>query len=129
MSRLLRLLPAAPLLFLAPPLWAAEGEAAGAGVTQLDPFHVPIVDGSRIVGRLDLLVAVEPDAQGHGPIVQPVVRAALFSAMIEFARLHASTRLPIDVGALSGALDNAVQQAHGGAGKVLLLEVRTYPDQ
>lgn len=131
MVRLLRLFPLIPLLVLAPPVSASGGESGGAGggaaALEMQPLSVPIVDGSRMVGRLDLVLLVEPDPKAPMTFAAPVVRAALYAAAAEFARLNVSTRLPVDASKLSHMLDKAAHDADPAAARVLLIEVRTTP--
>tara|TARA_B100000678_G_scaffold164433_1_gene137278 strand:- start:122 stop:514 length:393 start_codon:yes stop_codon:yes gene_type:complete len=123
--RFLRFFPAIAMLTMMPLAHAAESESAGETPLRMEPFRIPVVDGGRVVARLDLIVALAPDPKSHAPIVEPVLRAAIFAACVEFARLNVSSGLPVNVVALSRSIDEAVRDAGGGGVRPLILEVRT----
>ena len=124
--RFLRLFPAIPMLVMTPLAHAEEDAAGDPTPLRMEPLRIPVVDGGRIVARLDLIVALAPDPKTHAPIVEPVLRAAIFAACVEFARLNVSTGLPVNVLALSRSIDEAVRDAGGGGVRPLILEIRTH---
>lgn len=121
-----RLPAAAALLALAAPAGAAGGGSSE--VVSLGTFNVPIIDGGRVDGSLQLELAVTPadraDVQQLGA-AQPALRAAVLGAVLDFAQLRASPRVAVDADALSQALDAAARAADPAAAHVLILEVRT----
>ncbi|MFL9841586.1 hypothetical protein ABS767_11475 [Sphingomonas sp. ST-64] len=121
-----RLALAASLLAIAAPVGASGGESGG--VVPLGTFNVPIVDGGRIDGSLQLALAIAPAAGADAAqlgAAQPAIRAAVLGAVLDFAQLRASPRVAVDADALSRALDAAAHSVDPAAGHVLILEVRT----
>lgn len=125
-----RLTAAAALLAVAAPAGAAGGGGGESSVVPLGKFRVPIIDAGRFDGDLELDLAITPaegiDAAQLGTL-QPALRAAVLSALLDFAQLRASPRIAVDAAALAEALDSAVHAADPQAGHVLILEVRTKP--
>ncbi len=125
-----RLTAAAALLAVAAPAGAAGGGGGEAAVVPLGKFRVPIVDAGRVDGDLELDLAIAPaegvDAAQLGA-AQPALRAAVLSALLDFAQLRASPRVAVDAEALATLLDSAAHAADPLAGHVLILEVRTSP--
>lgn len=125
-----RLAAAAALVAMAAPAGAAGGGGGEAAVVPLGKFRVPIIDAGRVDGDLELDLAVAPadgaDAAALGGS-EPALRAAMLSALLDFAQLNASPRVAVDAEALAKALDTAAHAADPHAGHVLILEVRTSP--
>lgn len=128
MRRPARLTAAAALLAVAAPAGAAGGGGGDAAVVPLGKFRVPIIDAGRVDGDLELDLAVAPadgaDAEQLGT-AQPALRAAVLSALLDFAQLRASPRVAVDAVALAETLDAAAHAADPHAGHILILEVRT----
>lgn len=125
-----RLTAAAALLAVAAPAGAAGGGGGDAAVVPLGKFRVPIVDAGRLDGDLELDLAIAPAEGGDASqlgTAQPALRAAMLSALLDFAQLRASPRVAVDAVALAEALDRAAHAADPQAGHVLILEVRTKP--
>lgn len=125
-----RLTAAAALIAMAAPAGAAGGGGGDAAVVPLGKFRVPIIDAGRMDGDLELDLAITPadgaDAATLGA-AEPALRAAMLSALLDFAQLNASPRFAVDAEALAKALDTAAHEADPQAGHVLILEVRTSP--
>lgn len=125
-----RLAAAAALIAMAAPAGAAGGGGGDAAVVPLGKFRVPIIDAGRVDGNLELDLAIAPadgaDAAALGAS-EPALRAAMLSALLDFAQLNASPRIAVDAEALAKALDTAAHAADPHAGHVLILEVRTSP--
>ncbi|UUX98970.1 hypothetical protein [Sphingomonas sp. J315] len=123
-----RLTAAAALLAVAAPAGAAGGGSGDSSVVPLGKFRVPIIDAGRLDGNLELDLAITP-AEGADPAqlgsAQPALRAAMLSALLDFAQLRASPRVAVDAEALAQALNTAAHAADPHAGNVLILEVRT----
>ncbi len=123
-----RLTAAAALLAVAAPAGAAGGGGGESSVVPLGKFRVPIIDAGRLDGNLELDLAITP-AEGVDPAqlgsAQPALRAAVLSALLDFAQLRASPRVAVDAEALAQALNTAAHAADPHAGHVLILEVRT----
>lgn len=125
-----RLTAAAALLAVAAPAGAAGGGGGDAAVVPLGKFRVPIIDAGRLDGDLELELAITPAAgvdAGALGTAQPALRAAMLSALLDFAQLNASPRVAVDAEALAHMLDAAAHAADPQAGHVLILEVRTSP--
>ncbi|MDR6853505.1 hypothetical protein J2Y54_003025 [Sphingomonas sp. BE123] len=124
-----RLTAAAALLAVAAPAGAAGGGGGGdSAVVPLGKFRVPIIDAGRMDGDLELELAVTPGEGGDAAALgaaQPALRAAMLSALLDFAQLRASPRVAVDAEALATLLDNAAHAADPQAGHVLILEVKT----
>lgn len=127
-----RLTAAAALIAMAAPAGAAGGGGGDAAVVPLGKFRVPIIDAGRMDGDLELDLAIAPadgaDAAALGA-AEPALRAAMLSALLDFAQLNASPRFAVDAEALAKALDTAAHEADPQAGHVLILEVRTSPSR
>lgn len=116
------------------PAWAAGGaasvtaggEAAAGLAVPVAPLRVPILDGGRFAGTLRVQAALDyaDPAQGAGAAGRvPVLRAAALSAGLEFARLHASARAPVDAALLSRMLTDAARTVDPKVRQVLILDV------
>ena len=124
MRRILVILPAALALMGARS--AEPGAAADAAIVSMEPFSVPIVDGGRVQGMLDVKLALRAAATDASELdsAMPGLRAAVRSAVAEHARLYASPWQAVDAAALTGALDKAAAVSSPVATTVLVTEVR-----
>lgn len=109
---------------------AAADPAGAPALVDMTAMAVPIVDGDRIQGTLQvrlMLNATDDGAAAKATEAMPRLRAAALTAMLEFARLYASPFRPVDAERLSRELDAAVEREAPGAAQVLLVEVVARP--
>lgn len=95
-------------------------------VVDMPMVSVPIIDGGRVEGALQVKLAM--NAAGPGEVDRvtaalPRLRSAALVTLVEFARLHASPFRAVDNEKLSASLDKALRQAEPAVASVLLLEV------
>jgi hypothetical protein len=106
---------------------AAQPPAAGAapGLVAVAPIDVGIVDGAETLGTLSATLVLDSDPAGDEAIVavEPRLRAALRTAMSEFARLHASPYEAVDATMLARDLTDAARAAAPAVKRVLIVEV------
>lgn len=106
---------------------SSPGGGGGAGnFVTLDPITVPIIEYDRIAGSLQLTVVI--DAKDAAAVVTlteavPVLREKAVLAAIEFARLRASARRPVNAETLDHDLSLALAHDHPQIGRVLITEV------
>jgi hypothetical protein len=125
------IMPVRLLLLLS--LTAATTEPAGtrAGssheppqILAMKPIVVPIVASDRLDGALRIAVALTaPDEPALARLTQklPVLRATAVGEAIEFSRLHASPRMPVDAALLRQELTTVLHD--GDIASVLITEV------
>lgn len=109
---------------------ASEGEEGTLPFVSMDEVTVPIIDGARADGRLRfqlVLEAKDPATAQALTAAMPVLRAAAVSAGVEFARLYASPRTPVDARRLAAQMTAALQAQRPGIRRVLLVQVRATP--
>ena len=102
------------------------GAPDGLHLVPMDEIRVPVVEGSRADGTLQLkLVLVAKDsASAEGATADlPQLRAASVAAALEFARLYASPMLPVDVKRLTDDMTAAIHHQDARIGRVLVVEV------
>lgn len=120
MRRLLTIIPLAFGLIGAKSPSAAAGPE---GMVDLGTIAVPIVDGGRVQGALEVRLALtsgsdlEPRA--------PLLRAAAREALSEYARLHASPMQAVDVALLASSVEQACRRSVPDLDRLLLLEARS----
>jgi hypothetical protein len=108
---------------------AAPGHAQQSQSTPfvtMEEISVPIVDASRLDGVLRVSIVLQArDVQEAANLARrmPELRAAGLSAVIEFARLHATPFTPVDVRKLSAALTPALVGVDRGITRVLIVKV------
>ena len=120
------------LLPLAATAWtasAANGALPPKATPQLvvmAPIVVPIVGSDRLDGALHLkLVLAATDAAALARVTKhlPVLRALSVAGAIEFSRLYASTRTPVDAVRLRAALTTALHAEDADVADILIVEV------
>ena len=92
----------------------------------MPPIIVPIVGSGRLDGALHLkLVLAATDAPGLARLTQrlPALRAASVAGAIEFSRLYASPRAPVNAAALRTALTTVLRAEDGAVADILIVEV------
>lgn len=109
-------------------LQASGGGEAGGGMhlVPMDEIRVPVVEGSRADGTLQLklvLVAKDAAAAEAATADLPQLRAASLAAALEFARLYASPMMPVDVERLAEDMTAAIHHQDERIGRVLVVEV------
>ncbi|GHH23278.1 hypothetical protein GCM10008023_34060 [Sphingomonas glacialis] len=90
------------------------------------PIVVPIVGSDRLDGALHLklvLAAADPAALARLTQRMPALRAASVAGAIEFSRLYASTRTPVDAARLRAILTAALRAEDADVADVLIVEV------
>ncbi|WP_033921460.1 hypothetical protein [Sphingomonas sp. 37zxx] len=113
---------------------ALSGSAAdGAAPSQLPPqlvalapVVVPIIGLGQIEGALRVkLVLAANDAEGLVRLTErlPALRAATIGSTIEFARLYASARAPVDAVRLRAELTTALKAENKDVADILIVEV------
>ena len=104
-------------------------DTQSAALVGLEPISVPIVDGGRINGSLDVRLTIRPVEGGGDALAaaMPHLRAAAREVLSEHARLHASPWQAVDASQLVSTLTASVKRAAPKADKVLLIEVRAHP--
>lgn len=101
----------------------AEG---GLHLVPMDEIRVPVVEGSRADGTLQLklvLVAKDAAAAEAAKADLPQLRAASLAAALEFARLYASPMLPVDAERLAADMIAAIHHQDDRICRVLVVEV------
>lgn len=102
------------------------GAAEGLHLVPMDEIRVPIVEGNRADGALQLkLVLVLPDAAAveQSTAALPALRATTLAAALEFARLYASPMMPVDAAKLAEGLTAALHAQDPRIERVLITEV------
>ncbi|TXC69660.1 hypothetical protein FSB78_00790 [Sphingomonas ginsenosidivorax] len=107
----------------------AAGARAGSSheppqILAMKPIVVPIVASDRLDGALRITVALTaPDEPALARLTQklPVLRATAVGQAIEFSRLHASPRMPVDAALLRQGLTTVLHD--GDIASVLITEV------
>ncbi|WP_157190209.1 hypothetical protein [Novosphingobium sp. Rr 2-17] len=92
----------------------------------MEPIVVPIVGSDRLDGRLHLkLVLAAADASGLARLTQrlPALRAVSVAGAIEFSRLYASPRMPVNAVALRAALTKVLRGEDSAVADILIVEV------
>lgn len=105
---------------------AANGPVEEPMLVDMTGLSVPIVDGDRIEGMLQVRLAVNavtPAGIDKVNAAMPRIRATALGTIAEFARLYASPFRAVDNDRLSRALNEALRKAEPGLGDVLLIEV------
>ncbi|WP_010219790.1 hypothetical protein [Sphingomonas sp. PAMC 26621] len=126
LSKRLALLPLAAMAWTAS---AANSTLSPQGTPQLvamAPIIVPIVGSDRLDGALHLkLVLAAADATALARLTKraPALRAVSVAGAIEFSRLYASTRTPVDAVRLRAALTTALRAEDAGIAEILIVEV------
>jgi len=104
---------------------AAPSDGAPSLVPML-PIVVPIVGSGRLDGALRVkLVLAATDAAAAARLTQrlPELRAASVAGAIEFSRLYASSRTPVNAVQLRSALTAALHAEDAGVSDTLIVEV------
>ncbi|MFM9977362.1 MAG: hypothetical protein ACKVOP_04865 [Sphingomonadaceae bacterium] len=113
-------------------LWSATvgaGPAASDGGPQfiaMDRIVVPIVGSGRLEGAMHLKIVVSAtDAAALARLTSrlPELRAVSVAGAIEFSRLHASVRTPVNAAQLRAALTAALHATDEGVADALIVEV------
>ena len=125
-----KLVPAALALMLTASAGAASasggGGAEGLHLVPMDEVNVPIIDGDRAEGRLQFKLVLEAKSDAAAQelsATMPVLRATTVSTGIEFARLYASSMMPVDARHLATEMTTALHAQNPGIARVLLVEV------
>ncbi|MFV0623247.1 hypothetical protein ACBY01_04435 [Sphingomonas sp. ac-8] len=108
----------------------ASGGAGAPHLVTMDELAVPIVDGARADGTLRFQLVLEAKDEGAAHALTaalPLLRAAALSEGLEFARLYASPRLPVDARRLASRLTAALQAQKPGIARVLIVKVMAVP--
>lgn len=93
----------------------------------VEAILVPIVDGGRVEGTLEVKVVLRTSDANSASAQLPQIRAELRQAAAEYARLHVSPWQAVDSASLAAALDAANRHATPAVLGTLLLEVRARP--
>lgn len=107
---------------------AANGPAPEPMVVDMSQVAVPIIDGDRVEGMLQVRLALNTaDSAGVDQVTAalPKLRSATVVALVEFARLYASPFRAVDSDRLSRTLSDSLRKAEPAVTEVLLLEVTT----
>lgn len=104
------------------------GGAAGAGLhlVPMEEVTVPIIDADRVNGALRFKLVIDAGSAEVATKLNgemPVLRAAVVSAGLEFARLNASALRAVDAQQLDHDLTSVLKQAEPGLVRVLIVEV------
>lgn len=108
----------------------ANGGADGLHLVPMTEIQVPVVEGNRAGGTLQLkmvLVTRDAAAADKAAAEMPRLRAGSVAAALEFARLYASPMLPVDVKRLSEDITAAIHQQDQRISQVLIVEVMARP--
>jgi len=105
---------------------AADGAAAEPHLVSMDTLAVPIIDGGRVTGLLNVkLVLSADDAGGAGAITANMarLRSAALAGTLEFGRLYASPFKPVNSEVLAEDLTSLLHAEEAAVAKVLIVEV------
>lgn len=108
---------------------AANGVAPAVIAPQfvtMDPIVVPIIGSDHIDGALHVqlvLAATDEAAREQLTARLPELRAASVAGAIEFSRLYASARTPVNAVRLSRDLSAVLRAEDAGIARVLIVEV------
>jgi hypothetical protein len=105
---------------------AASGPTGEPMLVDMSQVAVPIIDGDRVQGMLQVRLAFNTaDSAGVDQVTAalPRLRSATVVTLVEFARLHASPFRAVDSDRLSRALSDSLRKAEPAVTEVLLLEV------
>lgn len=108
---------------------AARGSSASSAEPQLlvmAPITVPIVGSDRLDGslRMKLVIAAsDPTALANLTERVPELRAVSVAGAIEFSRLYASARTPVNAVQLRAALTAALKADNPSVADVLIVEI------
>lgn len=109
---------------------ATDAAAGEPHFVPMDEVTVPIVESDRVNGALRFKLVLEaadaPTAERLTASL-PTLRAAALGAALDFARLSASARRPVDAGRLDRDLSAAIRRADAGVARVLIVEVAAQP--
>lgn len=108
------------------PRKAATVPAPDASFVSLEPIEVPIVDGGRIDGVFHVTIVLQAKSADEATALvgrMPELRAVTLPAVIEFARLHASRFVPVDVTRLAATITPPVKALDRSIDKVLVVRV------
>lgn len=100
-----------------------------ATLVAIDEIKAPIVDSGRLDGILKVKLTVRTrTAQGAAALTSnmPQVRTALLEGVMEFARLHASPYLAVDVEKLRAILTPAARKVAPQIDAVLVTEAGAF---
>lgn len=126
---------AAAGLLLAPGTPGALAAGGGAGLADglhlvpMDEIRVPIVEGNRADGALQLklvLVVADAAAVEESIAALPTLRATSLAAALEFARLYASPMMPVDAEKLAADMTLALHAQDPRIDRVLVVEVAAW---
>lgn len=105
---------------------AADGATAEPHLVPMDTLAVPIIDGGRVTGLLNVkLVLSAADAGGAGTITANMarLRSAALTGTLEFGRLYASPFKPVNSEVLADDLTSLLHAEEAAVAKVLIVEV------
>lgn len=108
---------------------AASGPApvdVGTRFVPLTEIVVPIISSDRMEGSLHLklvVAAADEEALARLTKAEPELRAVSLAQAIEFSRLYASVRTPVNAVQLSGDLTEALRGSDPDVARVLIIQV------
>lgn len=109
---------------------AADPLAGSAHFVPMPEIIAPIFGPSRPEGSLAFTLVIEttdPAAAAAMNRQMPQLRAASLASAMEFARLHASGYMPVDVARLSAELTTTLKRTQPGITRVLIVKVAALP--
>lgn len=112
---------------------AATGDPLAAPTPSFMPMaeiSTPIIDASRLDGQLKVLATLQTDNPQMLPVLRedsPQLRADLYAAALEFARIYASGLRAVDAQRLGDDLTAAAKRSHPEVSRVLIIRLSAEP--